>query len=467
MRFLAAISAGLLLFLSDWPLGLWPLQALALVPLFWALTEGPEPDRPGLVGLCFGLAYGLPLLCFAGPDLAIVVALLASLVQWVLVAVLASGGLRRGPILGALQTAAMVTLLELAVWSLVPMFGTAQAFVRPLSAAPQLAGVVGFSGVAGLVFLVVAWNGLLLAALRGPLRWRPLAVAIGLLAIAAGLGTWRWKRPLGPALRVAAFGWHGPRPEGLLGEYGRRAAEAAGQGARLLVTPELGVWVDGASRAEVAGQLGAIAAQHGIALAIGVDDAGRDDNRIWMFDPAGRLAGEYVKTHLVPFMENYRAGDGTTVSMPLGDLPGGLGGMICQDDNFTDVARRYGREGRGLLSVPTQDWPSIRAYHLENARFRPLENGYAVVRATWGGISALISPRGELLAQVDHTRAGPALLVGDLPIGDGRPTPFARFGHWPVGLACAGLLFAPLLGRRRRTVHKDAASQAAELSGVP
>jgi apolipoprotein N-acyltransferase len=467
MRFLAALLAGLLLFASDWPLGIWPLQAIALLPLFWALTEGPEPDRPGLVGLCFGLAYGLPLLFFAGPDLAILVALLASLVQWLVVAVLAASSLRRGPIAGSLQTAALVTLLELAVWSLVPMFGTAQAFVRPLSAAPALVGFVGFSGVAGLAFLVVAWNALLCAALRGPARWQPLALGLGLLAIAGGLGLWRWNRPLGPELKVAAFGWSGERPKELLAEFERRAAEAAGQGAGLLVTPEMGIWVDDESRAEVTKRLGAIAAAHGIALAIGVDDSGRDDNRIWMFDSTGRLAAEYVKTHLVPFMEDYRAGDGTPVSMPLAGLSGGLGGVICQDDNFTDVTRRYGREGRALLAVPTWDWPSIRGYHLENSRFRPIENGYAVVRATWGGISALISPRGELLGQIDHTKSGAGLLVGDLPTGDGRATPFARFGHWPMAVASALLLFAPLARKRPRAKPKDAASEAAELSGVP
>jgi len=66
--------------------------------------------------------------------------------------------------------------------------------------------------------------------------------------------------------------------------------------------------------------------------------------------------------------------------------------MICQDDNFTDLARGYGRLGVPLLAVPTNDWPAIRAFHLQSSAFRAIENGYAIARAAWLGSASGSTP---------------------------------------------------------------------------
>ena len=73
------------------------------------------------------------------------------------------------------------------------------------------------------------------------------------------------------------------------------------------------------------------------------------------------------------------------------------------------------------------------------------------MRATSNGISALISPRGEIVARRDHTVEGPgaAVLTGELPLGDGFVTVYGRLGDWPMLVLSVGLLGAAF---RRRLI---------------
>lgn len=435
-----AVLGGLLLFASDQPLRNWPLQFVALVPWFTALLRARTAGGWLVwIGVSFGVSYVLPLVVVAGFQVPVLIAAGAALLQWTLAGSLAGRLLGSGDVRGALAAAAALTLVEITVWHAVPMFGTAQCFARPLSAAPAAVGFVAYTGVGGLVFALHAVQALLAVALRGPRRRMPLLVALGIAIVCGALAAQRWTRPSGPMLRVAAFGWHRSGSQGL----DAMLAEAVQQRARLLVTPETGVFVG--DREQALDGIGGLVTKHGLAAAIGVWYGPGNDNRIWFLGADGSLQAEYRKTHLVPWLEDYEAGDGTPALGGVDGIP--FGGMICQDDNFTDVARTYGRMAVPLVAVPTNDWEDIREFHLENSLFRALENGYAVVRAASSGISALISPRGEVLARCDHVLQGQQMLCGDLPLGDGTVTLHARFGDWPMVGLCLLLLVEAL--RRR------------------
>lgn len=456
MTWLAALSSGLMLFASDHPLHLWWLLFVALVPLWWALVEHRRRGRwlwP--LGLIAAAANVLPLLCFAGTAPPIVAAAALALLQWPITAMLAGRVLDRGAVLGPLAAAAVVALGELAVWHSVPLFGTAQCFARPLSAAPAAVGFVAFTGVAGLVFALAATQALLVAAMRAGRPPASLGMAGAIVAVAAALDVARWTRPLGEPVRVAAAGWAAfPGDEQHALDLYQRLFDSAGQShARLLVTPEAAAAVDIEGwglgpRDEAAKELAAAATQHGLFGAIGVFRHATNDNRIWFVGPDRGLCAEYRKAHLIPWLEDYVAGDGALATVDLGGTA--LGGMICHDDNFTDVARAYGRAGVRLLAVPTNDWPAIREYHLENGIFRAIESGYAIVRAASNGISALISPRGEVIARFDHVDGNDRVLIDDVATGDGAPTVYARFGDWPVVGLMALLLAAAFVSARWR-----------------
>lgn len=445
---LAALATGLLLFASDHPLRLWWLQFIAFVPWWLALAAYHRAGRHlWPLGALLACGNALPLLFVLGMALPIVVAVAAAVLQWMLIAMVAGRLFVRSPVLGALGAAGAVTVLEMITWHAVPLFGTAQCFARPLGVAPSVIAFIAWTGVAGLVFVSTAVQALLANALLAQRRAAPLLVAAGLVIAAAGADVVRWKRPLGEPLRVAAYGWGAdgwPAEQGVVALLDGVLADAKGPGARLVVTPETGFGT-GADVEKAAAAFGGLAKKHGMTLALGVWHGPASDNRIWFFGDDGGLAAEYRKTHLVPWLERYKAGDGTLARGSIGGTP--LGGMICQDDNFTDLARGYGRDAVPLLAVPTNDWPAIRFAHFDNARFRAIENGYAIVRAASNGISAIVSPRGEVLASCDHTQNGRRLLVVDVPLGDGSATPYARFGDWPMLVLALLVIAIALLWR--------------------
>ena len=115
------------------------------------------------------------------------------------------------------------------------------------------------------------------------------------------------------------------------------------------------------------------------------------------------------------------------------------------------------------MLVPTNDWAPIRGYHFDSSRMRAIESGYAIVRAATGGISALISPRGEVIESVDNTKIQTmSTIASNLRIGDGQPTVYARYGDWPVGLISLAwvLVMGALSIRNLRSTERQ--SQAPE-----
>jgi apolipoprotein N-acyltransferase len=138
---------------------------------------------------------------------------------------------------------------------------------------------------------------------------------------------------------------------------------------------------------------------------------------------------------LTPF-EDYLKGTGQPIVVVIDGVSVGV--MICQDDNYTDISRRYGMQPTAVLAIPTNDWITIRNAHLQNTIHRAIESRFAIVRAASNGISAIISPKGQVLAIKDHCIDGPGLIVADVPIYEQR-TIFSRFGHWFVAVCGAFL----------------------------
>jgi apolipoprotein N-acyltransferase len=311
----------------------------------------------------------------------------------------------------------------------------------------------------GLVFVLVASQTLAVQLLLDRPRHRALGLSLLLcLGLPAGLNTWFWiQRPTG-SLTVAALGWTWTWPDnpgrkdpaGLVNaRYLPMLRRAGADGARLAVSPEVGLWLEPAQKGGLFDALRGEAARTGTALAVGFFDAAQNDNRLLWIDPAGGVVGEYRKTHLIPFVENYRAGDGTLLAWTLA-APGGeagglrLGGMICQDDNFTDLARGYGRERVQVMALPTNDWKQVKDYHLENSVFRAVENRYGLVRAASNGTSAIVTARGEIMATLDPFTEGAGLIVAKLPVFEGGSL-YALWGDWPILTLALGLLLAGAL----------------------
>jgi apolipoprotein N-acyltransferase len=136
-----------------------------------------------------------------------------------------------------------------------------------------------------------------------------------------------------------------------------------------------------------------------------------------LVDEAGRVAAQYDKIRLLPFGEyvplprwfpgawllSGMVGDFTPGTkyplMSFGDVHAGV--FICFESAFPVIARTFAREGADVLVNISNDGylgrtPVLRQ-HMANAIFRAVENQRPVLRVTNTGISAYITPRGEVL----------------------------------------------------------------------
>lgn len=117
-----------------------------------------------------------------------------------------------------------------------------------------------------------------------------------------------------------------------------------------------------------------------------------------------------------------------------------LAPMICYEIAYPELTRRSARSADMILTVSNDAWfdDSLAAeQHLQIARMRAVENGRWVVRGTNDGITALISPKGEVVDRLSRESAG--VLSIRVPAMQGQ-TPYQLYGIWPFILLTISLL---------------------------
>ncbi|MBI3996607.1 MAG: apolipoprotein N-acyltransferase [Candidatus Omnitrophica bacterium] len=121
--------------------------------------------------------------------------------------------------------------------------------------------------------------------------------------------------------------------------------------------------------------------------------------------------------------------------------------LICFEDVFPELARRFVQEGARMLVVITNDaWfgPTAAAYqHAQTSIFRAVELRVPVVRAANTGWSGCIDPAGRILGSV-HDEQGRELFIAgthacDVPLSYTR-TLYERWGDWFAWACLIGIL---------------------------
>ena len=190
VRLLLAALAGLALSLSLPPVGAWPIAFVAIIPLLWLLWDA-GPWRGLLLGFVFGVAYFGAVLYWIMlfGQLAWTGLVFASAMSLGVFGVLAPAIIRgRHPLMSVVGLAALWTAIDQGrgMWPLNGFtWGTLAMSQVPNRALLPFASV---AGGAGLTFVVVCVNGLLLRALVR-VRARPAAAA-GLVGACVLLVAW-------------------------------------------------------------------------------------------------------------------------------------------------------------------------------------------------------------------------------------------------------------------------------------
>ena len=122
---------------------------------------------------------------------------------------------------------------------------------------------------------------------------------------------------------------------------------------------------------------------------------------------------------------------------------GAFGFLICFDSVFETLARESTQNGAELLLLATNDsWflDSAAVYmHLNQARLRAIECGRCVIQAANTGISAIITPTGQISEALAPLEEG--LVCGEADLYE-HQTLYVLLGNWLVW-CCIGLILVP------------------------
>jgi len=445
---LAGAAGGLMLAAGNLVGPLCLLQLGALVPLLVLFARDKKIGPAVLAGFYIGLTFALPQMIYLCMPLPVTAILLVEFVILLIVLmILACWAMRRGTVLGCFAFGAAWFLLDWLNYTAIPIWGMAQSFARSWTTYPFLIGFISITGISGVAFVVGTVQALIAHSIVAPARRKVFlsALAAMLLLITLANILPAFQRP-GKTMRIAAAGWifddrsktEDPHSEdGFRKVFAEPAARAVADGARIFTTGEMGFYIADHNRAEWFDRFAAVARDNHLALVVGYFNITADENRIFYMNSQGQVVAEYTKSYLTP-LEPGKKGTGDLKTMEVDGIP--VGGMICQDDNFSVLTRRYGRNKTPLVFCPTADWWTIKNAHLQAVRARAIECRYAIARGAANGISAIISPSGRILAKRDHYADGAGYVIADVPLYD-DVTPFARFGHTLMVIVSAALLF--------------------------
>lgn len=475
-----AAVAGAFLVLAYPPSG-WGWIAVPATAMFlWAVRKAGRDGRPWLTGLVFGVTFFTLLFPWLA-ELGVIALIPLVLAQ-------AAFPTAYAWLLGRLEEPSAWFAGAVGGWALMewmrvrfPLGGFAWGLLGypagEYDALRDAAQWIGASGWSVLIAGVAA--GLALAVEDRSVRW-PI-VPIGLAAILGGLGAAFPAVADGSEVRVAVVqgdnpcaGVSCPRSEVYASHLELTRTLEPGT-VDLVVWPEgsTGFAADPVLHPEIAAEIGETLRRLDTALLAGGDRPISDEewvNANVVFDDSGRIVGQYLKRHPVPFGEYVPArplfgwipelrrvprdmapGDGPVV-FDVGFGP--FGSVISFESSFARYARDTVRAGADLLVVATSQvsYPESNASDqlIGITRMRSAELGVDVIHGAVTGRSVLITRSGELGERTPL--AEPAMIIGTVRMRASGPTLYALAGDWvqTTAVLAAGIV----LWIRRRQAPK-------------
>ena len=235
----------------------------------------------------------------------------------------------------------------------------------------------------------------------------------------------------------------GDSMEDVIVSYETLTKSAAADGAQIILWPETAITDN-----RYIPRIARLADELEVNILLGCfdfDENGNPSNILCLISPDGEIAkNTYAKRHLVPFGEYVPMRNLImTVFPPLGEIamlsedlvPGEesslfeieindvtvkIGGLICFDSIYEELAYSTASDGADIICVATNDsWfkDSRAVYmHCAQSRLRAIETGLPVVRAANTGISADITRLGEVKDSIEPLVDG--YLVCDVPVSE-------------------------------------------------
>ncbi len=488
------------------PLRLFFLPLLTLAALFILWRRSRTPASAGLLGFAFGLGlflFGTSWVYVSLHDFGAMPAALAALATLLFCVILSLLPAAAGYATARLHVPPAMTLGIIApvCWTLGEWvrswiftgfpwlaMGYSQIPSSPLAGFAPVLGIYGVSLATAMTagLLALLWEHTRMA--DGTKSGRKVPsfilhpssfILVALWACGFGLKQVSWGEPVGAPVAVSLIQgniaqdlkWRAERVAPTLERYRSMVFRSD---SRLIVLPEtaLPLFLEQVPPQYFA-ELAAHARRNGGDVLIGiVEGSPRGGYYNSVISLGASTTQRYRKSHLVPFGEfiPLRPVLGWIVNalaIPLQDFARGshdqrplkLAGQrvavnICYEDAFGEEIIRQLPEATLLVNVSNVAWfgRSIAPQqHLQISQARALESSRPMLRATNTGVTAIIDPRGEVVAAApEFTRA----TVSHLVQGYAGATPYVRWGNHAVLVLCAVMVAVPLLREKRRSRSK-------------
>jgi apolipoprotein N-acyltransferase len=328
---------------------------------------------------------------------------------------------------------------------------------------PELIQVVAFAGPWALSAAIVFVNTSVYLALRK----RPVYLLTGLGMIGFLAGLFLLPIPqVGEPLKIAVISsnvsqevkLNGRNLLPLLEKYITLGRQAAVEKPDLIVFPEsiLPGYILRDER--LLPEFTRLAQEAGSHVLFGTGDLLRGEiyNSVALISPTGEILDIYSMVNPVPFGE-YIPGRRLLTKIGLGSFAAsflpqdlargeglipikGIGTPICFESTLAAITRGFAANGATLLATVTNDaWfvgSSELKAHFACAVFRAVENRRFLIQAANGGVSGIVSPRGQILKTV----IGEGILLGDVV----RQQDQSLYTRWGNGLLYAVLSISGL-----------------------
>ena len=275
--------------------------------------------------------------------------------------------------------------------------------------------------------------------------------------------------------------WDKAKREEILNRYVSMAYEAAENGAELIVLPESAIPIAFSEGGRLYDRFAQIAQDNNVTILAGViilkDDESSYNSVVAVY-PDGSVSKPYHKRHIVPFGEYipYQSFLEKAIPFIKGLNLGGLdslagdkavvadingiqnGSLVCFDSIFDSLARDNVKSGAEVITVVTNDsWFKDSAgieQHLSHSVLRAIENHRPIIRAANTGISAFISPKGEILRRTEPLVTD--IIYCDVYASDSE-TLYAKTGNLVLYFALAFEIIIIILSvyRKARKNHAE------------
>lgn len=479
----ALVSAAFLIFAFP-DFNLWPLAWVALVPLFLTVTRKPRLWRSFLLGWLFGTVF------FYGSCYWLTYSMIhfGGIPAWLAFLLLLPGAVLLGtfPAVFTLAFALAIRRWGAAALFLGAPFWSALEWAR-LETTGQLWNAIGYSqayhvlliqtarwgGVYAVTFLIVFFNGAIAFVI---LKRNSRALGITTVAVLLAGGLILLPNRDSPFQEggiknddgaiVVAIQPNVPMEIVKSNEDMRKLTarhfEMSESALRQLPDdgkPRLVIWPESpmnfayGSDSQLREMIATFARTNNTAVLLNSQEVAPNDgiyNSALLINQQGILVARYDKIRLLPFGEyvplpqwlpgagliRAMVGDFTPGTnyrlMPVGPVRAGV--FICIESAYPSIARRFTSQGADVLINISNDGylgpTAVMRQHLANAVFRAVENGRPLLRVTNTGITAFVTPAGEV------RDATPSFQT------DVRTWTIARNANTPTFYAAHGDLFA-------------------------